>query len=210
LSATQLDANASTAGTFAYSPDLGSVLSGGAHSLSVRFTPTDTANYVTTTQSVQIEVTPAASTLTWTPPAAITYGTALAAAQLKADASVGGTFVYTPPAGTILTAGLQTLSVVFTPNNTANYSPASTSVSITVNPATPVITWANPDAITAGTPLSATQLNATAGVPGTFVYTPGLGTVLSTGNGQILSVTFTPTDSTDYTSATKTVKISVH
>jgi cytoskeletal protein RodZ len=100
--------------------------------------------------------------------------------------------------------------VVFTPNNTANYSPASTSVSITVNPATPVITWANPDAITAGTPLSATQLNATAGVPGTFVYTPGLGTVLSTGNGQILSVTFTPTDSTDYTSATKTVKISVH
>ena len=36
----------------------------------------------------------------------------------------------------------------------------------------PVITWANPAPIVYGTPLSATQLNATASVAGTFVYDP--------------------------------------
>ena len=40
---------------------------------------------------------------------------------------------------------------------------------------TPTITWATPAAITYGTALSATQLNADAGVAGTFVYTPASG-----------------------------------
>ena len=35
--------------------------------------------------------------------------------------------------------------------------------------------------ITYGTALSATQLNATRDVPGTFVYTPAAGTVLNAG-----------------------------
>src|SRR5205809_4507977 len=41
---------------------------------------------------------------------------------------------------------------------------------------------------------TAAQLNATATVTGTFAYTPAAGTVLSAGSGQMLSVTFTPTD----------------
>src|SRR5271154_2683417 len=56
---------------------------------------------------------------------------------------------------------------------------------------TPVITWATPTAIVYGTALSATQLDATANVPGAFVYTPAAGTVLTVGS-QNLSVTFTP------------------
>ena len=77
---------------------------------------------------------------------------------------------------------------------------------------TPVITWSNPAAITYGTPLSATQLNATAAgnVAGTFVYTPPLGTILNAGTAQTLSVTFTPTDSANYnTPPAATVPISV-
>ncbi|HSS96514.1 MAG TPA: hypothetical protein VLK33_05780, partial [Terriglobales bacterium] len=35
----------------------------------------------------------------------------------NAAASVPGTLVYTPAAGTVLTAGTQTLSVAFTPND---------------------------------------------------------------------------------------------
>lgn len=64
--------------------------------------------------------------------------------------------------------------------------------------ATPTVTWSDPADIVYGTPLSATQLNATASVPGTFVYTPAAGTVLDAGNDQILSVDFFPTDSTNY------------
>jgi sugar lactone lactonase YvrE len=73
----------------------------------------------------------------------------------------------------------------------------------------PTITWATPAAITQGTPLSATQLDATASVPGTFVYTPGAGAVPAAGT-QTLSVTFTPTDIVHWTSATATVTLVVN
>ena len=44
---------------------------------------------------------------------------------------------------------------------------------------------------------------------GTFAYTPAAGTVLAAGNDQTLSVLFTPTDATDYTTATATATINV-
>ena len=105
----------------------------------------------------------------------------------------------------------QTLSVTFTPDDTATYDIATATVTITVLKATPVITWPTPAAITYGTALGATQLNATApaGVAGTFVYTPASGVVLGAGAGQTLSVTFTPTNTADYTVATATVEITV-
>src|SRR5207237_1713940 len=127
-----------------------------------------------------------------------------------ATASVAGTFVYTPPTGTVLSAGTaQTLSVAFTPTDSANYTTASKTVSINVLKATPVITWAAPADIIYGTALGATQLNASASVPGTFVYTPAAGAVLNAGAAQTLSVSFTPTDSANYTTASKTVSINV-
>src|SRR5207248_2472690 len=83
------------------------------------------------------------------------------------------------------------------------------SKSLIIAKATPVITWANPADVTAGTALGPAQLNATANVPGTFTYTPPAGTVLPAGNGRTLSVSFTPTDSADYNTATKSVSINV-
>ena len=47
-------------------------------------------------------------------------------------------------------------------------------------------------------------------MPGSFVYTPAAGTVLSAGAGQTLSVTFTPTDTTDYGPVTATAMINVN
>src|SRR4029077_12019324 len=133
--------------------------------------------------------------ITWTAPAAITYGAALTATQLNATAGIPGTFAYAPAAGTVLNAGAaQTLSVTFTPADTANYSAATKTASITVLKATPAITWSAPADILIGTALSATPLNATASVPGSFAYAPAAGTVLSAGAGQALSLTFTPTD----------------
>jgi sugar lactone lactonase YvrE len=76
----------------------------------------------------------------------------------------------------------------------------------------PTITWPAPASIAYGTPLSATQLNATASyngqtVPGTFAYNPALGAVLSAGT-QTLSVQFTPSVS-GYSSASASVTITV-
>ena len=92
-----------------------------------------------------------------------------------------GTFVYTPAAGTVLSAGAgQTLSVTFTPTDTANYTAATATRPITVTAGDASRSpGAAPARSTYGTALSATQLNATANMPGTFVYTPAAGTVLT-------------------------------
>jgi sugar lactone lactonase YvrE len=208
LSGAQLNATASVDGTnFVYTPAAGTVLTAGSHLLSVTFTPTDTTDYTTATQTVSITVNQATPTITWPAPVAIAYGTALSAAQLNATASVPGSFSYSPASG-VLTAGSQLLSVTFTPTDTTDYTSATSTVTLQVNQATPTITWAAPAAINYGTHLSATQLNATASVAGTFSYNQASGTVLSAGS-HTLSVLFTPTDTTDYTTATATASITV-
>jgi hypothetical protein len=89
----------------------------------------------------------------------------------------------------------------------ANYNAASGAVAVTINKATPILSWPQPAAVIAGTLLTTTQLNATANVEGTFVYSPPLGTVLTA--TQQLSVAFTPADTVNYSGATATVTITV-
>jgi uncharacterized repeat protein (TIGR03803 family) len=149
----------------------------------------------------------------WGNLANITYGTLLDATQLNAQADIPGTFVYSAPAGTKLNAGAgQVLQVDFTPNDLTNYFKATKSVTITVTKGTPVITWSNPADIGYGTLLDATQLNAVANNVdggGTFTYTPASGTKLAIGNNQNIKVDFSPTNASNYNTATFTVTINV-
>ena len=227
LSATQLNASitgvtgATLAGTTVYNPTSGTTLNAGSHTLSLTFTPSDTTDYNNASASVTLIVNKANPTITWATPSPITYGTALSGTQLNATftgvtgATLPGTPVYTPGAGTVLNGGSQTLSVSFTPTDTTDYNTASTSVTLVVNKANPTLAWATPSPVTYGTALSATQLNATAtGVtgavlPGSFVYNPASGTIL-TGGSHGLSVTFTPTDTTDYNTASTSVTLVVN
>jgi hypothetical protein len=83
------------------------------------------------------------------------------------------------------------------------YSPStSATASQEVQKATPTVTWTTPSAIVYGTPLSSTQLDASADVPGTFTYTPAAETTLDAGNDQALAAVFTPDDSADYNTVT--------
>jgi len=91
----------------------------------------------------------------------------------------------------------------------SSYGASNGNGTLTVSKATPTITWNNPADIVYGTALSGTQLNATASVAGTFVYSPAANAVLNAGNGQTLHVDFTPTDSSNYTTASKNVLINV-
>ena len=211
LSGTQLDATASVPGSFVYTPAAGTILGAGVgQTLSVTFTPTDSVDYSTATTTVTINVSPATPVITWSSPADITFGTALSSTQLDATANTPGTFIYAPPAGTILPVGTNLpLVVTFIPTDSTDYTPTTTSTTINVTQATPVITWADPADITYGTALSGTELDATASVPGTFTYAPPLGTVLNAGAGQTLSVTFTPTDTLDYATTTATATLNV-
>jgi hypothetical protein len=148
--------------------------------------------------------TQATPAITWPTPSPIVFGTALSSTQLDATANVPGTFVYSPAAGTILNSGTYSLNATFTPTDTTDYSTTTATVRLTLNKATPTITWPTPVSITASTPLSSTQLDATASVPGTFAYSPSAGTVLAAGS-QPLATVFTPTDSADYYTATASV-----
>jgi hypothetical protein len=168
-------------------------------------------NYSVVSVPGSVNIAPATPVINWPTPPAITYGTGLPAADLNATAygiaGTGGTplpgnFVYTETAGTVFHAGQNPLGVAFFPNS-PNYAPVSAYTFLTVNQATPVITWANPASIPYGTPLSSVQLNATANVPGTFFYVAqgvGLnptGAVLPAGLSA-LGAGFTPADGLDY------------
>jgi len=76
---------------------------------------------------------PVMPAINWPAPAPITYPTPLSSTQLDATSPVAGTFVYNPPAGTVLAPGLQNLSVTFTPDDPINYSTAMDSVQLMVN-----------------------------------------------------------------------------
>jgi len=125
-----------------------------------------------------------------------------------------------------LSSGVATLNVtslpVGTDNITAIYggddnfvaaiSPATT---VNVAPANqkPTLTWTNPTAISYGTALSATQLNASVtlggtAIAGTYVYVPAAGTIPPAGT-DTLTVTFTPADTTDYSTQTASVPLFV-
>jgi alpha-tubulin suppressor-like RCC1 family protein len=100
--------------------------------------------------------------------------------------------------------------VTFTPADTANYNTATTSVSMTVTKATPTITTA-PTAtpISYGQALAFSTLSGgVASVPGSFAWTtpstaPNAGTASQ-------GVTFTPSDTANYNTATTSVSVTVN
>jgi uncharacterized repeat protein (TIGR03803 family) len=209
-SLTALGLSLSSAGVISGTPTAGTA------AFTVQLTDSLSDTY---SQAYTLTVNKATPSVNWTTPAAITFGTALSATQLDAGAvfnenQVAGTFAYNPASGTMLTAGSQTLKVTFTPTDTTDYATATGQVTLTVNQATPTVSWTTPAAIAYGTALSATQLDASAvfngsSVAGTFTYNPPAGTVLAVGS-QTLKVTFTPTDTTDYTTATGQVMLTVN
>ncbi len=115
------------------------------------------SNYMVVNAGNTLTITPATQAITWGTLAAITYGTALGGTQLDAAAAgvsggaAAGSLTYGPPAGAVLSAGSQTLSV--TAAATQDYSPATATVTLLVNPAALTIT-ASPQDKTYGVALN--------------------------------------------------------
>ncbi len=223
LSATQLNATVSgvsggsVPGSLTYSPAAGTLLAAGSHTLTV--TAASTADYNETTFDVTIVVEKADQNIAWSNPADIVYGTRLSDTQLNAvvsgvaGGSATGIATYLPAANTLLDAGSHTLTVNLAA--TDNYNAANANVTLVVTKASQTISWATPAAVTYGTLLSDTQLNATvagaadpgASAPGSLTYTPAAGTMLGAGT-HTLSVSAAATD--NYNEATATVDILVN
>jgi predicted outer membrane repeat protein len=238
LSATQLDATATgvtaaaLAGTFTYTPATGTQLTAGPHTLGTTFTPTDMTDYATATMQVTIQVNAvtASTAVIQTSANPITFGqsetfTAVVTGT-DGNPTSGGTAAFTADGVAIGSAsvvnGLASVTdatltggthqVVLTYTNAA--LTLSSNTTLTVSKASPTLTWPTPAPIYTSTALSATQLDATvkgvtgASLPGATVYNPAAGSMLTAGT-DTLSVTFTPTDTVDYTTATAQVSITV-
>jgi Glycosyl hydrolases family 28/Bacterial Ig-like domain (group 3) len=170
-------------------------LTAGSHSVSAAYTSSNGYASSTSTTATLV-VGQATPIVTWPAPAAITYGTALTATQLDASASVGGTLTYTLPAGTVLNAGTQTLSVLFTPADATDYRSVNQTVMLMVNKAASSVTLtANPNPAAQGKPdvLTATVTGAVQPT-GTVVFLSGSTTLCTTAlNGSgVATCTFTP------------------
>ena len=136
--------------------------------------------------------------------------------------SQGPTITPSPSNATYSTTGTALATTVggysVTANATGSYSGTSGNVSWNITQATPSISYSAPAAITYGTAITATQLNASSGTAGNFTYTLDGNAVTAngstipsaTGSPHTLVATLTPTDSTDYTTATATVSLTVN
>src|SRR5581483_11696671 len=173
--------------------------------VSVSFTPQSagslSANVVVTnnhlngnnaTQTIAVSGTalnPVTTTITWTQPSAITYGTSLSgvlnATATDGSTTVPGTFAYTatPQGGsattvttaTVLSPGGYTLSVSFTPDS-VSYTSATGSVSLTVNRASPSIALnssANPALVSNSITLTATVSSSVSAPTGSVDFYDG-------------------------------------
>ena len=204
-------------GTYTYTPPAGTVLPVGINPLNVSFTPTDPA-FQPATATVNLTVNKAPLTVTANnetvafgsavPPYTATI-TGFVNGDTQSTAVTGTPSLTTTPANPTaantypITAALGSLA-------SANYSFTFVPGTLTITKTTPTVTWNTPAAITYGTAIANVgQLNATASVPGTFAYSVTAGTVLNAGS-YLLTVTFTPTDSTDYSPQTASVTLVVN
>jgi RHS repeat-associated protein len=189
---------------------ISAVYSGDANNNGATATLSETVNKATPVLNITSSGTPSIyGTLTFT--ATISGGVAGAITFLSDGTSIGTGTINGATAtlnAPTLVAGSHAITATWGGNGNYN-AVSSPSITQVVNKATPVITWPPPAAIASNVLLSTTQLNATANVPGSFAYAPALGSSFSSGT-YTLSVVFTPSDSNDYISVTKTVPIVVN
>ena len=145
----------------------------------------------------------------WPTASSIVYGQTLASSTLSGGtASVSGSFSWTSST-TAPGAGTSSEGVTFTPADTTDYNTVAGSVSVTVSKATPTVSaWPTASAISYGQTLASSTLSGgTASVSGAFTWTTP--TTAPSAGMQSESVTFTPTDMTDYNTVTGSVTLTV-
>lgn len=179
----------------------------------VTFVPDDLDNYnLTTGLKCKLTVNKATPDLTGYAISGteITYGDTLAASTLSGDAPVPGHYKWSDSsiAPSVSDSNTTNYSVVFVPDDDTNYTTASTTITIKINPLTPVVTPAMQQSITAssvvyGQTLVDSTLTGDVPIPGHYEWAePSTKPSVSDSNVTVYDVVFVPDDSTNYTTAT--------
>jgi hypothetical protein len=106
-----------------------------------------------------------------------------------------------------LPAGSHTLTAAF-PGDTNFAATTSPIVNENVTQTMPTVTWMASSPAVEGTPL--TFMQPSASVPGTFSFSPAMGTTVPNVRSLTVTATFTPTDAFDYAGASSTQLIEVN
>jgi len=194
-----------------------SVLAAGTHSLTAVY-PGDASNLGSTTTTLlqAVNSTPLAITangsnkvydgLAFSGGNGVTYAGFV---NGQTNTVLSGPLIYTGSSQGAIAAGAYTITPGGLTNASGtNYAINFVSGTLTINQASPSISWTNPAAIIYGTPLSSLQLNASANVDGAFAYHPTNGAVLNVGTNTLTAM-FTPSNSVDYLSVTSNVSLVV-
>jgi len=195
------------------------VLSVGSYTITALFTPSS-GNYTTSTATTSLLVSQKPIVVTYSGLPAITYGTTLSS-SLNATLSqtVDGTLNYYTDnsltssviSTTVLNAGSYTIYAKFTPTS-ANYVSYVVNTNLTVNKATPIVTYGTLQPITYGATLQS-SFTASASVGGTIAYfllnDPIIGSQILNAGTYTLRAQFTPTDATNYESTFATSSLTV-
>ena len=146
---------------------------------------TDTTDCTTVGQDAQTLPDTASDklipTTAWHRPHSVAYGTPLGAGQLDAGASVLGTFVYAPAAGTVLPVGTDSLSATFYPSDAGTYAPTTVSTTMVVKPTATTTTLSFTSPVVVGSEGAADFLvtvDAPTGITPAGIYKVDVGTHL--------------------------------
>jgi hypothetical protein len=150
--------------------------------------------------------------LEWPTDLSAVYGQTLSAISLvgKGSSTVPGAFSWTNPSDPVGNAGTQTHSMTFTPVNTTVYPTVTHNAAVTVHKADVQVTWPTGLTATYGQTLADITLpgNGTGTPEGTFSWTTPTTSVGAVG-ARTFGMTFTPTDTANYNTASNDVSVTV-
>lgn len=195
-------------------------MTSGTTACAVTVSQSGNSNYsAATSVSVTVNARLATPTVSFTGlPSTTPYNTAY---TLVATTNASTTAVLTNNSPTVCSLTGTTVTIVGTSGNCSvtatwaadsNYNSATLTQTSTTTKGVAVITWPTPSAIAYGTPLSATQLDATASPASVYttpVYSPAAGKILDAGS-QKLKVTYAPHGDSNYATTTDTVTLQVN
>jgi len=203
----------SPAGAFAWVTSTTSVGAAGTRAFSMRFTPTDTANYNTLTQNVSITVNKANPVVTWPTGLTAAFGQTLSNITLPGNgtSTPAGAFTWVTPTTSVGAAGTRGFSMRFTPTDTTNYNILTQNVNVTVGKTNPTVTWPTGLTATYGQTLANITLpgNGTSTPAGAFAWVTSTTSVGAVGT-RAFSMNFTPTDTANYNTLTQNVNVTVN
>ena len=201
------------------------VLSAGTTTATWIFTPADSAAYQELEGSVAVSVAkaapiltaPAVSTAVYSPKAVLENDFTLTGGSARhivggVETDVEGSFSW-QNGKAVPTVDNTGYIAVFTPDDSTNYDSAAITVTVRIEKATPTVSTIPAAAeLTYGQCLSESSLSGgVAGIPGTFAWTDGsIKPGVSDSNSSEYGVTFTPSDETNYNTASCKVRVTVN